>query len=242
MQRRPEYWLARHVYLCRAHDSVVFLDLKRATYLGLGGKQLRALEQLVHEMPAGPGVAACAAMPLPEAAGIADIFIQDGLLTRDPSQGKPATPAAPSHTPMIAVQRTLASPRRISAVDVVRFIAACVRAATALKIRSADRIVRGIALRKERYAHGAASFDMVAASDAVDIFRRLRTYGFTAKHQCLFHALALTHFLAYYGVYATWIIGVKTRPFAAHSWVQHDAAILDGTPEEVRFYTPILTV
>jgi hypothetical protein len=37
-------------------------------------------------------------------------------------------------------------------------------------------------------------------------------------------------------------MGVKVNPWAAHSWVQSGEYVLDGTPEQVRFFTPILVV
>jgi hypothetical protein len=36
-------------------------------------------------------------------------------------------------------------------------------------------------------------------------------------------------------------MGVRIEPWAAHSWVQAGEYVLDGTPEQVRFFTPILT-
>jgi len=80
------------------------------------------------------------------------------------------------------------------------------------------------------------------AVELVCLFRRLRPLAFTAKDQCLFHALALVRFLAFYSVFPVWVVGVRTRPWAAHSWVQQGTLLLDSNPEHVCEYTPILSV
>jgi hypothetical protein len=39
-----------------------------------------------------------------------------------------------------------------------------------------------------------------------------------------------------------WIVAVKVHPFGAHSWLQYQGYVLNGTPTYVRAYTPILVV
>jgi hypothetical protein len=70
----------------------------------------------------------------------------------------------------------------------------------------------------------------------------MRPFAFTSLDQCLFHALALTRFVNDSGQLATWVIGVRLRPWGAHSWVQQNHRVLDTTPEIVREYAPILAV
>ena len=47
---------------------------------------------------------------------------------------------------------------------------------------------------------------------------------------------------ACYDVYPTWVIGVRTKPWAAHSWVQQGTLLLDANPEQVCDYSPILAI
>jgi hypothetical protein len=111
-----------------------------------------------------------------------------------------------------------------------------------LHSRSLYSIASELHFSKQRQrAQGAAEYDVELAA-LVRQFRRLRPYAFAAHDQCLFHALTLTRFLGAHGVYPTWVIGVRLRPWGAHSWVQHDHWLLDATPEAVREYTPILAV
>lgn len=55
-------------------------------------------------------------------------------------------------------------------------------------------------------------------------------------------SLVLIEFLALHDVFPDWVIGVKTLPFTAHSWVQTGRFVLNGNPGYVRGYVPILVV
>ena len=75
--------------------------------------------------------------------------------------------------------------------------------------------------------------------DAVSAYLRLRPLLFSARDRCLHDSLTLVTFLAAEGILARWVIGVRVRPFAAHSWVQHEGLVLNDQHERVRGYRPI---
>jgi hypothetical protein len=52
----------------------------------------------------------------------------------------------------------------------------------------------------------------------------------------------MIEYLSMYHVFPEWVIGVRTQPFGAHSWVQNGAVVLNDTPERVSSFTPILAV
>jgi hypothetical protein len=54
--------------------------------------------------------------------------------------------------------------------------------------------------------------------------------------------LVLVEFLSIYGLHSTWVVGVQTMPFGAHSWVQIDDCVLNGPVNYVRAFTPILAI
>ena len=60
--------------------------------------------------------------------------------------------------------------------------------------------------------------------------------------RCLVRSLAITHFLARRGIMADMVIGVRLRPFAAHSWVQLGTSLLNDRVDHVRSYQPILVL
>jgi hypothetical protein len=121
-------------------------------------------------------------------------------------------------------------------VDWIYFTLACTQALWLLKRQPLGVIASRVtaARRKEE------SLDLVEVFGRVQIFRRLRRLFFSEKNRCLFNALALVLFLQRYGHFPLFVIGVKTRPFGAHSWVQHEQILLDGEPASVCHFVPIL--
>lgn len=235
-----KYWLPQHVYLCAVQDSVVFLDVRRDKYFGLGGKEMRALAAVV---PAWPNASKHPDEPpisANDSVRVAEVFVRKGLLTPDETAGKPATPVVLDLGGFMRAagdgleQTPIIRPRHVAL-----FVLACVSTLWALRFRSLEQIVERVKARKQSAVPAAGSQDIEAL---VQIFRRLRCYLFTARGHCLFHALALTGFLARQNKFPTWVIGVRTTPWGAHSWVQQDSVVLDATPEEIRFFTPILAV
>ena len=73
-------------------------------------------------------------------------------------------------------------------------------------------------------------------------YETLRPFVFTAREKCLLDSLALVMFLAKDGLLPRWVIGVRTGPFGAHSWVQCGTTVLNDQHEYVRQFRPILVV
>lgn len=223
----------------------MLLDLKRDKYLGLCGRELSALAKLVTGWPppSTQGVDNFEPLSDAEANELAVTLAADGLLTRDATAAK-SEPAASVELggTMFAIGQSVECGRAIRIVDVVNFLIAWASAAWMLRARSFDSAVRWVARRKQCKGAATTAVDTRTLMELIDVFRRLRLFAFTAKGKCLFHAVVLTTFLSRYGVFPAWVLGVKTSPWGAHSWVQQGNLLLDSTPEEVRTYTPILVV
>lgn len=231
------YWLEEHVYGCVTPDGAVFLDLKLDKYLGLAASQANALAGVVHGWP--EDIAGGAHI---EDAGreIAEALLKEGLLTRDERRGKNAAPPTIDRGPQVSEAECIgATERSIRLLDVWRFLVACLQASWMLRFRSLRAAVAHVAAIRGCTAKSPLTDDAAALSS---IFRRLRIYVFPKRNQCLYHALALVVFMAHYGVHVTWVIGIRTSPFAAHSWVQDGVTLFDAMPAEVLSYTPILAV
>jgi hypothetical protein len=76
----------------------------------------------------------------------------------------------------------------------------------------------------------------------VTAFVHLRPLFYTTREACLLDSLTLTHFLARYGVFPTWVFGVKTDPFYAHCWVQQGDFVFNDSPDFIKGFSPILVV
>lgn len=126
--------------------------------------------------------------------------------------------------------------RTLRAVDLIYFALACTQAVWLLKRYPLEVIAsRVTAARRED-----EPLDLVDVLGRVHVFRRLRRLFFSEKNRCLLNALALVLFLRSYGCFPHFVIGVKTLPFGAHSWVQHQQTLLEGDPASVCHFVPIL--
>lgn len=236
-----EYLLSSHVYLSASPLGVVLLDLRKDKYLGLSASAACLIAGLVDGWPDEFAAERDRSREL-ERLALVDELERDGILTRDPARGKSARPVNVSRSdrmtsvgfdgPTAARMRTSYGPA---------FIYACACAAWSLRFRSLEAVVNRVRARKGA-ADATTEFDEDRVRELVVAFRQLRQFAFTSRNNCLFNSLALLNFLACFGVFPTWIIGVEADPFAAHSWVQQGDLVLDATPELVNYFTPILAV
>ena len=97
---------------------------------------------------------------------------------------------------------------------------------------------------QRRRRHGSADLANTCAAmhAGVAAYEAMRPLLFTARKECLLDSLALMAFLATEDVFPRWVLGVKTGPFGAHSWVQSGSTVLNDQHEHVRQFVPILVV
>lgn len=235
-QRR--YWLASNVFVALAHDSAIFLDLRRDRYFGLNGLSLPSLSEILNDLPAPAGIDTPEQLPLE----IVQSLLNDGLIVTSRPDETLHCVIPPHHAGLIAADQGVVSGQNISARDLMNFLAAYIHAKLQLRFQSFETIVRNVAARKRQATRHGPRQPSEKTVALANTFRALRPLAFSADGRCLFHALALVHFLVRYDSFPIWVIGVRSAPFAAHSWVQEGDVILDATPEHIAPYTPILGI
>ncbi len=232
------YRLADHVRACQIGRQTVLLDLKAGRYLALSRQ--------------GPGSEDCPQDDVwPAAVGASPPFLRDlagsaieplvrsGLVVADPAPVAPATilpePLYSLHAELVADHQPL------TVAHVLSLWASAGVAALWLRCRTLADIVDRVA-RLTPAGPSAARCVPRPLQEAVAIYMRARPFAFTAHDKCLLDSLTLIHFLARRGLHAQWVIGVGTRPFRAHAWVQHGHVVLNDAHENVRRHHPILVV
>mgnify|MGYP001617574286 CR=1 FL=1 len=236
--QRPVLRLADHMRACAMNDQVILLDLKRSRYLALGPRQWEVLSgaSALHD----PG-----RRDVRPAQRESDIERLAGPLLRQPVLTRsPARSAQSGSVPLAEVSLDVRGAMPFSSISAGRlwhFLAAATWAYAALRLRSLRFAVDHVAGRARRPSRLPVD-DQKKLRDAVAAFETLRPLLFTARDKCLYDSLALVSFLASEGLEAQWVIGVKTQPFAAHSWVQAGAVVLNDLHENVRRFKPILVV
>jgi len=232
------YFLRKHVYYCELDDGLVFLDLKRERYVGLGGHDAKLFRSLVPQPSLISPV--CLEASTTETATLADSLVRTGLLTQEPTLGKPFI--APTVECTASIERPAEQePILIRPAHVLRFFLACLRARAYLRFLPLESaITRAARLKRTSAASAQPSIEDVRK--LVCLFRRLRPVALTSKDACLLESLALLEFLACFAVFPTWVFGVHLRPFGAHSWLQYGTLVLNGTVDQARLFTPILAI
>lgn len=233
------YALADHVFVCVNGEHLVLLDVREDRYWALEAAQTSGLGALVGGWPVRSPEAADIETPTPETAAAIDVLRGRGLLTDGVPPGKDATPVAALRPGRELITDSDAARGAGSAWS---FLAASAIAKFALRTWAFERVIRRVRRRKAAMAPKAASLDVERARLLVEAFMRYRVFLFSSKNECLYDSLALLEYLARHGIYADWVFGVQTRPFAAHCWVQHGDIVFNDTVEHVSGYTPIMVV
>lgn len=235
---RDRLRLASHVRACECGRSVILLDLRRSRYLGVSGAVSKILADHVDGWPISNQPVGAAA-PQDSISSAARTLLLQGLLTDEP-----VNPA-----PMITLEEASASvdveasptSRALGARRLLQFTGSVAVAAWWLRCRSLLAIANSLTARREQFL-GPKTMALDAMGASVAAYEALRPFVFTAREKCLLDSIALTIFLARDGLFPHWVIGIKTRPFGAHSWVQSGGTVLNDQHGYVRQFRPILVV
>lgn len=232
--------LAPHVRACLDGEQVILLDLRCNKYLGIGGPQSGALVDQVEGWPSNPDCTAD--HPTPAAIGLlTQRLASQGLLT-DTSSPHPPNATVEEATSSFDLETSLEG-SSIGARRLGRFLQSAATAALWMRFRSLQSIATAVSTRRHRLQGAASDKDVSDAMwSGTAAYEKLRPLFLTAQDKCLHDSLALVGFLAWEGAFPRWVIGVKTRPFGAHSWVQIGATVLNDQHENVRRFRPILVV
>lgn len=243
-KQEVQYWLHRHVYLCVVPTAAVLMDLRNDQYFAISAADSASLARVVQGWPDSPSATPCSEyIDATHVAALAEQLTAKQLLTKHRHEGKSATPHSLSLLDVtVGAGQDLEQRRAVRFADVVRFLAASIYALCVLRFGQLDRIVARAQYRGEQRADRNDSTRTTTLLELVTTFRRIRVFMFGARDNCLLHALTLRTFLSFYGISPTWVFGIKMNPWAAHTWVQHDNLVLDGSPEEIRHYAPILVI
>jgi hypothetical protein len=232
--------LAPHVRACRSDGQIVLLDLRSNRYLGIGPRQADALVGAIDDWPSHPESTGTQAI-CAHADNLTRHLLSLGLLV--PSDSLAATrPSIPESTSTLSAEgRTTTS--AATATHLARLLRCAAVTALWMRCRSLNSIANAVAARRDRALTGRTDRTSPdAMRDAIATYDRLRPLVLTKHDRCVHDSLTLLGFLASEGLFPHWVIGVKTGPFGAHSWVQSGATVLNDLHENVRRYRPILVV
>ena len=230
------YHLAEHARACITPTGAIFLNLERDVYTGLDAVQASALVAAVEGWPESSP--APAELHEEDLRALIASLCNDGVLCPRRKPGRSYRPAAHNEpTDELMAWRYMTRPK-VRVRDVLSFMRALATATLMLRCRRLSAVAR----RAQRLAmRNATPPDIARTRELLTLYTYIRMFVFARHDRCLLDSLVLLEFLAQHGVRAQWIIGVRLRPFAAHSWLQQQHFVLNGTPEYVRSFRTIFT-
>lgn len=217
--------IADDVHVADVRGDLVFLDAARDQYLCIARNHALHIRELLFRGQA---------LRTPEEAELLDELVEAGMLTESVRPDEAGLEPPP---PMATLDRfALAAPvaplhsRHVAGLLLARLVA-WVR----LKHQPPARWLSSQGSRRQLAASGSRAAAVVLANH----FDRLRPW-LPGRGCCLPSSLTLLEFLRLHKVAATLVFGVRTYPFEAHCWVEHDGVVLNDTLEHVRWFTPIV--
>jgi hypothetical protein len=220
---------------------MIFLDLLRSKYIGIGGPQISALSDMIL------GTAAAGGLPIQAS----DTALLGKCLRRLRQQQLLSNAPALEPTKRSPVLDTPAATWAVDAPDrqvsfewgqLLRLWRSTFIASAWLRRRSLGDIAERLAALRARRPKRQHEVPTDAMRASVESYMRLRPFALSASDRCLNDSLTLVHFLTTQGLFARWVIGVRVNPFGAHSWAQVGDIVLNDYPERVRHFQPILIV
>jgi hypothetical protein len=231
----PPFRLAPRVHVCASEDGAVLLDLTRDAYVGFSAEQSSALSSFVADWPK-PDV------PMPVSTAEAEAFVAKmigrGLLVKNEGVEVDCAHAVlpqPTHELMPLGEMRWSD---VHLTHLLRFLRALTVAWAILRFAGLPAAVQRVShVRPE-----VTGIELRSLRQLLSSYCHLRLFFFRQRGRCLLDTVVLLEFLQQFRVYPPWVIGAQIRPFAAHSWLQIDSAVLNGTAEYVSQYRRLLAI
>jgi hypothetical protein len=236
----PVLFLSAHVHLCEFDDGAIILDLRRDSYVGIDAQHLANLRDRVGNWPDSGRInqkrgrhEISVSMDL-----IADLLAR-GIFTTSPTPRQ--SPPVANATVALTVTSSAREDRRIAPAHVVQFLIAFATVVLLLRRNRLPMLLDWLR-RRQAAIHRGRSITREDVRIRLTSFLWLRALCYTAQRRCLFDSLVLSVYLTREIIPCTLVIGVATKPFLAHSWVQIGDSVLNDTAERVQDFKPILSV
>jgi hypothetical protein len=240
MCQKRNIYFSPYVYCCAFRDGAILLNARTGDYLGIAAQYLPALSASIVDWPTSSQPSTTESIQhVEQSDNLLAELRKRGILTNSESS-RPAIHLAEPLTSLSAIGQARAS-NKIPMRHGIAFIAALVRV---LVMRRKDRlepIINWLQRRQSAIAR-CSSADINEISLLLSSFERMRVWFYTANKKCLFDSLVLSVFFSLARRSCTFVIGVATKPFLAHSWVQVEQTVLNDTVEHVELFRPILLV
>jgi len=237
-----KYFVEKSVFFVYMGPQIVFLDLKRNKYWAIDRQQAAALNGVVEGWNA-PTVSTvrCEEHKIDPSVRkrVTRELLERKVLTRSRGNGKRAAPTQTNlPTEEILAEYEVSIPP-IGPLEIVRFVRAYLSALVMRRFWSLARIADRAGRRKQNVGQMPQSRSVAELRELILVYTYIRPFFFRAHDNCLLDSLVLIEFLRYHDVYPTWVFGVSTSPFLAHTWLEIDGVVLNDSALRLGSYSPV---
>ena len=235
------YRLASHVRIATLNDGLMFLDLRKNRYFGVGQGHGASIQAALTQ--GSDGRTSGEQLHDENDRGVPQSLIDAGLLVQR-TEADPAPlprPMPPVATDAIDFSGLEKLPPSISLLHVLAFIRSVLVARRRFKTLSLEQLFRVLDSRNVKTVAIESCNVVAKLNDLLSIFRRLCVLTVTMRDACVVEALALVEFASRFNIPLSLLIGVRERPFMAHCWCQYGTFVINDSRERISQYVVIAT-
>ena len=232
------YYLAGHAYCVESADGAVLFDARQGNYVALDVSSMAILRTRVVNWPI------CVHLQISESIDVlatAELLII-GLLRRELlTTQRPNSPRTPHTAPAVSVMpwaRFVGLNGR-APFHRLRFLLSILQVRLRYRRNRIEPFLDWLRDSQAKVRRG----NVPPATDNQNLlatFCSMRIWVYTARERCLLDSMVLAVFLTRSRVPCRFVIGVATKPFSAHAWVEMDGAVANDVIDHVQDYLPIL--
>jgi Transglutaminase-like superfamily len=229
-----------HAYLCEFDDGAILLDLRSDTYLGIDVQHLSNLRACIGNWPdSDRSDRAVEHHDVSASESLLVDLLARGILTTTPTCRQ--SPPALNPTTALTLSSSERTRSRIALTHIAQFSIALLVVMSRLRKNRFPALLDWLRQRQSSI-HCGNSVPQEEIVERLASFLRLRIWCYTARQRCLFDSLVLTVYLTKAKIPCTFVIGVASKPFLAHSWVQIGHSVLNDTAEHAQDFKIILSI
>jgi hypothetical protein len=165
---------------------------------------------------------------------LAEDLMTAGLICERPGAGRSGPPAPTPATDLVDQPRP-----KPSLAECLAFGATAAAMRGRYHGKTLQQMITRAARRGEGESRRAGRPPSPSLTRRAGLFDVLLPWA-PGQEACLYRSFMLLHYLGDLGRDASWVFGVRTRPFEAHCWIQAGPVVLNDSAEHVLGYTQIL--
>lgn len=219
------------LYWCVIDEQTIILDCTTDRYFMMGMDAGVLLDKLVQNAPINDGD-----FPLMEKLGSLHFLAK--CSADAPTSPKPTLP--PPLYDLDGINSTKPSMRRV-----IESIYWQIRIDSELRFLGLNKSIKRIEFLSRKNLPEDAQIDdnnIIQRNYKEIIDFKISHLVIPSQSKCLRTSLAMWHYLLKLNKKVNFVIGVKTRPFSAHAWLQSGQVILNYRLDEVQAFKPILVL